>query len=94
MVERLQVLLENMELDVKELNKKVNGLIEKFDKCTTKPYLIPKNELEEIITRSLQNTFHENKKINLMVSILVIGIVGLMLMSFIIWTLYFTIPIK
>ena len=79
--------------DITDLQKKVNGLINKFDKCTTKPYLIPKSELEGIITRALQSTFHEEKKINLMIALLIIGIVGLMLLGFIIWTLYFTKPL-
>lgn len=79
--------------DITELQKKVNGLIDKFDKCTTKPYLIPRSELEGIITRALQNTFHEEKKINLLIALLVIGVIGLMLMGFVIWTLYFTEPL-
>ena len=79
--------------DITELQKKINGLIDKFDKCTTKPYLIPKNELEGIITRALQSTFHEEKKINLMIAILVIAVVILMLGVFTLWTLYFTKPV-
>ena len=79
--------------DITEIQKKVNGLINKFDKCTTKPYLIPKNELEEIITRALHSTFHEEKKINLMIAILVIAVVILMLGIFTLWTLYFTKPV-
>jgi len=79
--------------DLTELQKKVNGLIIKLDKCATKPYLIPKNELEGIITRALQSTFHEEKKINIMTALLIIGVIGLMLLMFIIWTLYFTKPL-
>lgn len=80
--------------EVEELKKKVDKALKTLNDCTKKPYLVPKKDLEEIITRSLQNTFHEEKKINLLVALLVIGVMGLMLLVFVIWTLYFTVPIK
>ena len=80
--------------EVDELKKKVDKAIKELNDCTKKPYLIPKKDLEEIITNSLGKVFHEEKKINLLVSLLVLGIIGVMLLGFIIWTLYFTVPIK
>lgn len=79
--------------EVDELKKKVDKALKTLQDCTKKPYLIPKKDLEEIITRSLSNTFHEEKKINLLVALLVIGVMGLMLLGFVIWTLYFTKPL-
>jgi len=80
--------------DVENLNKKVDKALKKINKCFEKPYLIPKKDLEEIIVNSIGSIFHEEKKINLMIAILVIGIVGIMMMGFIIWTLFFTIPLQ
>lgn len=80
--------------EVDELKKKVDKALKTLQDCTKKPYLIPKKDLEEIITNSLGKTFHEDKKINLLIALLVLGVMGLILLGFIIWTLYFTVPIK
>ena len=80
--------------EVDELKKKVDKALKTLTECTKKPYLVPKKDLEEIITHALANTFHEEKKINLLIALLVLGVVGIMLIGFVVWTLYFTIPIK
>lgn len=80
--------------DVEKLNQKVDKALKQMNKCFEKPYLIPKKDLEEIIKNSIGSVFHEEKKINLLVDLLVIGVVGLLMMGFIIWTLFFTVPLQ
>lgn len=80
--------------DYEKLNKKVDKALKQMNECFDKPYLIPKKDLEEIIKNSIGSVFHEEKKINLLVALLVIGIIDLMMMGFIIWTLFFTVPLQ
>jgi hypothetical protein len=80
--------------DVEKLNNKVDKAIEKLSDFKNKPYLIKSKDLSKSITIALEDVFHENKKINLMCAILIIGIIGLMLMGFILWTLWFSVPLQ
>jgi len=83
---------ENMS-DLKKLNDKVEAAIKKMNSCIDRPYLITKAELIASISKLLEVTLKEKEKVNLLTSILIIGIIGLMLMIFIIWTLFFTVPL-
>ena len=80
--------------DVEELNKKVDKAIKQISELRDKPYLIKSKDLSKSISDALNRTFQEKTKVNLMWAILIIGIGGLMMMGFILWTLYFTVPLQ
>lgn len=83
-----------MSEDVIELKKQVEELTNKFNNFKDKPYLIKCKDLEKSVSDAIAPIFNEREKIGLIRVITVLGIISLIFQGFIIWTLYFTVPLQ
>jgi hypothetical protein len=80
--------------DVEKLRKEVDKLTQRFTEFQDKPYLIRCKDLQKSIADSIAPIFNEREKINLIRFLVLLGVISIIFQGFVIWTLYFTVPLQ
>jgi hypothetical protein len=80
--------------DVVKLKEEVDRLTKKFSEFQDKPYLIRSKDLQKSIADAISPIFNEREKIGLIRLLVMLGIISLIFQGFVLWTLYFTVPLQ
>lgn len=80
--------------DVVKLKQEVDDLTKRFTEFQDKPYLIKCKDLQKSIADSISPIFNEREKIGLIRFLVLLGIISIIFQGFVLWTLYFTVPLQ